>query len=103
MEGACLAALGKVAVGDAVLACLRPEDITLRPAEGHAIVESARNRLAGRVESAIRLEAQYRVEIACGPRLVALVTIQSYDELGLGPGSAVVATFKASAVHLIPR
>jgi tungstate transport system ATP-binding protein len=103
VEGVCLAALGKVAVGDAVFACLRPEDITLRPAEGHAIVESARNRLEGRVESAIRLEAQYRVEIACGPRLVALVTTQSYEELGLGPGSPVVATFKASAVHLIPR
>jgi molybdopterin-binding protein len=103
VEGARIAALGKVAVGEAVFACLRPEDITLRAGDGRSPMESARNRLEGRVESAIRLEAQYRVEIACGPRLVALVTKQSYDELGLGPGSPVVVTFKASAVHLILR
>ena len=103
VEGARIAALGKVPVGEAVFACLRPEDVTLRPGGGRAVVESARNRLEGRVEAAVRLEAQYRVEITCGPRLVALVTTQSYEELGLGPGSPVVATFKASAVHLIAR
>ena len=103
VEGTCIAALGKAPVGDAVFACLRPEDITLRAGGGRAVAESARNRLEGRVEAAIRLEAQYRVEIICGPRLVALVTRQSYEELGLGPGSPVVVTFKASAVHLILR
>lgn len=101
--GTRIAALGMVPVGDAVFACLRPEDITLRPGGSRAVVESARNRLEGRVEAAIRLEAQYRVEITCGLRVVALVTTQSYEELGLGPGSPVVVTFKASAVHLIPR
>ena len=103
VEGTRIAALGKVPVGGAVLCCLRPEDVTLRAGDGHTPVESARNRLEGHVKAATRLEAQYRVEIICGPRLVALVTTQSYDELGLGPGSPVVVTFKASAVHLIPR
>jgi tungstate transport system ATP-binding protein len=98
-----IAGLGKIPVGEAVLACLRPEDITLRASDGRAVLESARNRLAGHVEAVVRLEAQYRVEIACGPRLVALVTTQSYEELGLMPGRGVVVTFKASAVHLIPR
>ncbi len=87
----------------AVFACLRPEDVTLRPASGSGVVESARNRWPGRVEAAIRLEAQYRVEIDCGPRIVSLVTVQSYQDLALAPGTLVVATFKASAVHLIPR
>ncbi len=103
VEGARIEALGRVPVGRAVFACLRPEDVTLRPASGAAVAESARNRLLGRVEAAIRLEAQYRVEVLCGPRLVSLVTVQSYGDLGLEPGSRVVATFKASAVHLIPR
>jgi molybdopterin-binding protein len=103
VEGVRIAALGKLPEGHAVLACLRPEDVTLRAGGGSAVAESARNRLEGRVTAATRLEAQYRVEIACGPRLVALVTTQSYEDLGLGPGSLVVATFKASAVHLIPR
>jgi tungstate transport system ATP-binding protein len=103
VKGTRITALGRFPVGGAVLVCLRPEDVTLRPGDGRAVLESARNRLEGRVETAVRLEAQYRIEIACGPRLVALVTTQSYEELGLGPGSPVVATFKASAVHLIPR
>ena len=103
VDGTRIEALGRVPVGGAVFACLRPEDVTLRAAGGRAVAESARNRLEGRVEAAIRLEAQYRVEIICGPRLVALVTTQSYDELGLTLGTPVVVTFKASAVHLIPR
>ena len=96
-------ALGRIPVGGAVFACLRPEDVTLRSLGGSVIAESARNRLEGRVEAAIRLEAQYRVAIDCGPRLVSLVTVQSYEDLGLAPGRPIVATFKASAVHLIPR
>jgi len=43
------------------------------------------------------------VQIVCGPRVVALVTKQSFEEMKLAPGSQVVVTFKASAVHLIPR
>jgi molybdopterin-binding protein len=35
--------------------------------------------------------------------VVALVTKQSFHELGLSPGSPVIVTFKASAVHLIRR
>ena len=90
-------------MGDPVFVGLRPEDITLRPRDGRAVSDSARNRLEGCVAAAVRLEAQYRVEIACGPRLVALVTKQSFEELDLVPGRQVLATFKASAVHLIRR
>ncbi len=102
-EGVHIMATGKAGVGDPVLVGLRPEDITLRPRDGHAVSDSARNRLEGCVAAAVRLEAQYRVEIACGPRLVALVTKQSFEELDLVPGRQVLATFKASAVHLIRR
>jgi molybdopterin-binding protein len=35
--------------------------------------------------------------------LVSLVTRHSADEMALAPGVAVIATFKASAVHLIER
>ena len=103
VEGTPITALGKAGVGDPVFVGLRPEDITLRPRDGRTVSESARNRLEGCVAAAVRLEAQYRVEIACGPRLVALVTKQSFEELDLVPGRQVLATFKASAVHLIRR
>ena len=101
--GARIEALGKAAVGERVLVCLRPEDLVIRRRGDHAAQESARNHLEGLIEEATRLEAQYRLQIACGPQVVALVTKQSYEEMGLGPGTQVVVTFKASAVHLIRR
>jgi molybdopterin-binding protein len=102
-DGVAIEALGKARVGEHVLVCLRPEDLVIRRREDRATPESARNHLEGLVEDAIRLEAQYRVQIACGPSVVALVTKQSFEEMGLAPGSHVVVAFKASAVHLIRR
>ena len=101
--GARIEALGKAAVGERILVCLRPEDLVIRRRGDHTAQESARNHLEGLVEEATRLEAQYRVQIACGPQVVALVTKQSFEEMGLCPGMQVVVTFKASAVHLIRR
>ncbi len=106
VNGTKIEALGAAAVGEPVLVCLRPEDLVIRRLEARAGRESARNHLEGRVEEAIALGAQYRVRIACGPALggvIALVTKQSFDDLGLERGTPVVLTFKASAVHLIRR
>jgi molybdate transport system ATP-binding protein len=46
---------------------------------------------------------QARVTVDCGFPLFALITKQSLEELGLQPGQEITATFKAHAVHLIPR
>jgi molybdopterin-binding protein len=43
------------------------------------------------------------VEIDCGFTLTARITRRSSDDLGLDEGVNVVATFKATAVHLIPK
>ncbi len=103
VNGTKIQALGKARVGEHVLVCLRPEDLVIRYPGDHGPQESARNRLEGVVQEATRLEAQYRVQIACGPPVVALVTTQSFEEMGLSPGLSVMVTFKASAVHLIRR
>jgi tungstate transport system ATP-binding protein len=103
INGAKIEALGKAAVGERVLVCLRPEDIVIGQRGERSAGQSARNHLEGRVEEATRLEAQYRVQVDCGPQVVALVTKQSFEELRLAPGSPVIVTFKASAVHLIRR
>ncbi len=103
VNGARIEALGKAAVGERVLVCLRPEDLVIRRHGDQATQNSARNHLQGVIEDTTRLEAQYRLQIDCGPQVVALVTKQSFEEMGLAPGSHVVVTFKASAVHLIRR
>jgi tungstate transport system ATP-binding protein len=103
VNGVKIDALGKAKVGERVLVCLRPEDLVIRHAGDPGSRESARNRLEGVVQDATRLEAQYRVQISCGPQMVALVTKQSFEEMQLAPGTPVIVTFKASAVHLIRR
>jgi tungstate transport system ATP-binding protein len=84
------------------LVCLRPEDISIGPSGEHA-TDSARNRIPGRVRRIVRSGADARVEVDCGFTLTARVTRRSADELGLEDGVAVVATFKATAVHVIPK
>lgn len=103
VDGAVVEALGRARVGDHVLVCLRPEDVTVRRREEPVTPDSARNRLAGVVREAIPLGPQYRVHLDCGPTIVALVTKQSQEQLRLTPGTPVLATFKASAAHLIPH
>ncbi len=86
----------------AALVCLRPEDVTLS-ASGRDVPSSARNHLQGNVERIVAAGGAVRVEVDCGFRLVASITRRSLEELGLAVGSPVVASFKATAVHLIPR
>jgi molybdopterin-binding protein len=89
--------------GSEVLVCLRPEDVVLsREADAYPSV-SARNHVRATV-ARVRYTGPYvRVEIDAGFPLVALVTKQSCEDLSLEPGASVFATFKATAVHLIPH
>jgi tungstate transport system ATP-binding protein len=94
---------GEVPVGRRVLACVRPEDVVLRPGPPGPVRDSALNHFGGRVAELVPVGTQVRVLAACGDPVIALVTRTSVRELPLGPGSAVTVSFKASAVHLIER
>ena len=60
---------------------------------------SARNQIGARVTAVTRGEATANVELdAGGVRLVASITIEAANELGLGPGTEVIAIVKASDV-----
>lgn len=62
---------------------------------------SARNRLPGRVTGISRGEAIANVELdVAGQRVVASVTVEAVEELGLDVGSDVTAVVKASDVML---
>jgi molybdopterin-binding protein len=62
---------------------------------------SARNKLTGTVTSINRGEAIANVGLdVAGQRLVASVTVEAVDELGLREGASVTAIIKASDVIL---
>jgi molybdopterin-binding protein len=60
---------------------------------------SARNQLKGTVSSVTKGEAIANVVLdVAGQRLVASITVEAADELGLSEGSQVTAIIKASDV-----
>jgi molybdopterin-binding protein len=60
---------------------------------------SARNQLAGTVSEIRRGEAIANVVLdVAGQRLVASITVEAVDELGLAEGTPVTAIVKASDV-----
>ena len=79
---------------------IRPEDIVLSTAPPTP-KSSARNCITSRIVSVTDLGALRRVELDCG--LVALVTEQAAEELELRAEKEVFATFKATAVHVLPK
>lgn len=89
--------------GERVLICLRPEEITLFPSGVFPAPSSARNQFHGRVVRHLPAGPIFRVTIDCGLLVVAAVTRQSWDQLGLADGADVVVSFKASAPHTIRR
>ncbi len=100
--GSKVEAVGEVETGREVLMCLRPEDVTLWPINGSP-GSSARNQLKGSIQRVTPQGPLVRVVVDCGFPLVALITRSSAQEMGLSAGQPVIATFKASAIHLIPR
>ena len=94
--------LSLVGLGDAATAShavIRGEDIVLSTQPTGP--SSARNVIEGVVAEVVVHGALARVTVDLGDLpLVASVTAGSVSELGLLPGSRVVATIKATAVHL---
>lgn len=97
-----VAAVGQAPVGSRVLVCLRPEEVTLLDPP-QATPSSARNRFLGVVTEVTDLGLYLRVSLDCGFPLVAYATRVSVSEMGISAGRELVASFKATAVHLIPH
>ncbi len=95
-------AVGQACIGQRVYLCLRPEDITLWR-QTDLPPSSARNLALGTVRQIVPSGPLMRVTLACPFPIVALVTRASAQSLNLAPGMQIAATFKASAVHVIPH
>ena len=79
-------------------AVIRPEDILLSLTDAPS---SARNHLEGHVARLERLGPVTMVHLDVGRPLLASVTTASADEMGLQPGTRLMAAVKATAVLLV--
>jgi molybdate transport system ATP-binding protein len=86
-----------------VAAVVRPWDISL--AEPDALHDdiSAQNRLLATVTAVTPFGTRARVALALPAALAVDVTAEACERLGLRPGAATLATWKATATRLVPR
>jgi molybdate transport system ATP-binding protein len=87
--------------GDVAVA-IHPWEIAIEP-DGVAAHGSARNRLAVEVVSVTAIGSRVRVGLAAPQPLVAEITQDSVQQLGLAPGVRAIATWKAAATRIVPR
>jgi tungstate transport system ATP-binding protein len=102
VQGESVEAVGAVDMGGTVICFIRPENVTI--STGHSgDVTSARNVFSGKITKITPMGLFYKVHLDCGFPLVAYVTHQSLDNLSLREGNSVIASFKATAVHVIRK
>jgi tungstate transport system ATP-binding protein len=105
INGKVIEAVGDCSIGQKIYCCLRPENITVsNQTQGQTQgTTSARNILEAKVSRVIRQGYFYKVTLDCGFPLVAYITIPSCEDLDIAQGATVIASFKATAVHVIRR
>ncbi len=103
IEGHQLQAVSDLATGSKVTVYLHYEDVTVSLLSAEPTSTSARNRFRGSIVRTFPFGSQLKVNMNCGFTLAAAITRRSWEELGLEVGQEVIAAFKASSVHLIPR
>ena len=102
IEGQEIEAVGDAHLGETVVLCIRPENVTLSTRSSQEGT-SARNVFPGRIVKIISLGLYQKVHLHCGFPLVAYVTNHSLEELSLAEGKEVRASFKATAVTVIRK
>ncbi len=101
--GVVLEIAGEHPEGSRLLLMIHPEEVTLFREKAAAAGSSARNLLPGSVEDITLMGALYRVRLDCGFPLTSYVTRGSGEAMELHKGLRLFCSFKASAVHVIPR
>jgi tungstate transport system ATP-binding protein len=101
VKGKEIEAIGDCSVGQKVYCCLRPENVTVASQSQGKI--SARNIFEAKVSKIIRQGFYNKLILDCGFPLVAYITIPSFEDLGITQGATMIASFKATSVHIIRR
>jgi tungstate transport system ATP-binding protein len=102
IAGTLLEAVGRVSEGEEVVCCIRPEQVTIST-DMPIGRSSARNTFTGTIVKISPMGLFYKVQLDCGFPLVSYVTTQSREYLDLKEGATVVATIKATAIHVIRK
>jgi len=102
IKGQEIEAVGDIPLGETVVLCIRPENITLSIRSSQEGT-SARNVFPGKILKVTSLGLYQKVQLDCGFPLVAYVTNHSLEELSLVEGKDVRASFKATAVMVIRK
>jgi tungstate transport system ATP-binding protein len=102
ISGKEIEAVGEARLGEAVILCIRPENVTVST---HSSKEatSARNVFLGKIVKITTLGLYQKVQLHCGFPLVAYVTNRSLEELSLREGEEVKVSFKATAIHVVRK
>jgi tungstate transport system ATP-binding protein len=98
VNGAMVEMPGETEPGRSVTFCIHPENIifSLNVSE-----TSARNSFRGKVVKTVSQGLFHKVYFDCGFILVGYVTGHSMESLGISRGKELVASFKATSVHVI--
>jgi tungstate transport system ATP-binding protein len=102
VEGQEIEVVGEVHLGETVVLCIRPENVTLSIHQSKESI-SARNVFQGRIVKITPLGFYQKVQLDCGFLLIAYITSHSLEELSLAEGKEVRASFKATAVTVMRR
>ncbi|MDO8886887.1 ABC transporter ATP-binding protein [Candidatus Oleimmundimicrobium sp.] len=102
VNGAKVEVISNVSIGEKVLLGIRPENVTVSISKEKKS-SSARNNFNAKIVKLTSLGAVIKVNLNCGFPLIALITKQSAEEIGLKEGGEVTASFKSTAVHVIRK
>jgi tungstate transport system ATP-binding protein len=102
VSGHQIEAVGEALLGETVLLCIRPENVSLSTSLRREAT-SARNVFPARIEKVTPLGLYQRVMLDCGFPLVSYVTTHSVEGLSLREGKEVTASFKATAIHVLKK
>jgi tungstate transport system ATP-binding protein len=102
IDGQEVEAVGETEIGESVVLCIRPENVTLA-VPPHPGATSARNVFPAMITKIVPLGLYYKIHLDCGFPLVAYVTGQSLENLSFQEGQTVSASFKATAIHVIRK
>jgi tungstate transport system ATP-binding protein len=102
VSGQEIEAVGEAQVGEEVILCIRPENVTLSVHSSNEAT-SARNVFHGKIMKIFSLGLYQKVLLDCGFPLVAYITNRSLEELSLKEGKEVKVSFKATAIHVVRK